>query len=119
MTAANFNEIWTSRIGAEGAAELRRSGYLTLALGPAILGLAVVCSFGFGSGSWTGVTLGCVALFAIAAMGAIWMRSRLRFVAAMSRWFGVKIGWMEVPRMRPDQFDAWCRRRNLQRPSAR
>ena len=78
-----------------------------------MLGLAIGCSFAFGSGNASGVALGFVAAALAVTIFALWIRSRMKLAAAVSQWFGTKIGWQEMPRMSTSPFDAWCERRNL------
>ena len=109
-----FDDIWVPRIGSVAAAELRRNGYFTLAVGPLGLALAVGSSFAFGAGTAMGVALGVVCVLVIVGIFSPWLRGRMRVAAALSQWFGVHIGWQEMPSMRPSQFDPWCRRRELE-----
>jgi hypothetical protein len=111
----SFDEIWIPRIGEKATAQLRRNGYLTLVVGPTILALAIGSSFAFGSGVPAGWLLGGVCVAVALAAFVAWMRSRLKLAKALSEWFGVGIGWQEVPRMRAAQFDTWCQRRGLRK----
>jgi hypothetical protein len=105
-----FDAIWVPRIGRSATAELRRNGYLTLVVGPSLLPLSILSSLAFSDGN---EGLGCLGL-ALAITGCIvWTRSRLRFTAALSEWYGVKLGWYELPKMRTKRFEAWCIRRGL------
>jgi hypothetical protein len=62
-----------------------------------------------------GVVLARAGRIGASAVGVIaaWLRSRRRLAIAISQWFGQRIGWQELPRMRSTQFDQWCRRRDL------
>jgi hypothetical protein len=60
--------------------------------------------------------LGVVEVALAVAVFVALIRSRMRLAATVSRWFGVKIGWWEMPRMRLVQFDGWCQRRGLSAP---
>lgn len=113
MANDGFDDIWVPRIGSQAAVLLRRNGYLTLVVGPVVFGIAIACSFAFGSGSPVGLALGCLGVMVAITLCTIWLRSRMQFAAAISQWFGTKVGWQEMPKMRPDPFDAWCRQRNL------
>jgi hypothetical protein len=108
-----FDQIWLPRLGVTATAELRRNGYLTLIGGPAVLVLAVASSFGFGSGRPIGLATGLLCVTGALIVFAAWIRSRRRLANALSRRFGVKIGWWEMPNMRGGQFDAWCARRKM------
>lgn len=114
---ATLDEIWVPRIGEEAAVELRRNGYLTLVVGPTVLGLAIFCSFAFGKGTSLGSALGVLAVLIALTLCVVWTRSRLRFAKALSNWFGTRISIQGLPRMTASQFDAWCQRRHLSRAS--
>ena len=119
MSARNsqdFSEIWRPRIGEEATALLRRSGYMTLWMGPTILILALISSFSLGSGKPLGWAIGLLAAVLGVTMFATLIRSRAMVAAAISRWFEVKINWYEMPRMRTAQFDAWRKKRSLGNP---
>lgn len=108
-----FEQVWEPRIGPDATAQLRRTSYVALATAPSAIGLAVACSFAFGVHTVAGTLLGVAcALCAIGAF-AVGIRSRMRLAATVSHWFGVRIGWQEMPRMRPPQFDAWVEKRGL------
>jgi hypothetical protein len=116
MAGQDFDTIWIPPVGKRAAAEMRRQAYVGLAAGLAAIGLAVACSFLFGSGTPAGVLLGCVAAALAAAAFVSVIRGRMKVAAALSFWFGREIRWSEMPRMQPAAFDAWCEKKGLQRP---
>jgi peptidoglycan/LPS O-acetylase OafA/YrhL len=101
------------RIGEEATAQLRRSANLALLTGPVVLALAVGCSFAFGSGTAFGVALGLILAALAVLLFVAFIHSRMKLARAVSRRFGVRIGWWEMPRMRTAQFEAWRERRGL------
>jgi hypothetical protein len=116
MASPTFEEMWLPRIGERATAQLRRSAYLWMVVGPGVLGLAIASSFAFGGGTTSGAVLGVVEVAIAVAAFAAGTRSRMKLAAAVSQWFGVKIGWWEMPRMSRAQFDAWQQRRGLTPP---
>jgi hypothetical protein len=115
MSANRINELWEPRIGGDATRQLRRNGYLTLAVWPSIFALALLCSFAVGSSNPTIAVLGVVGVGIAIVLFAVWVQSRRKLAAAMSAWFGHKIRSYELPRMRTQQFDSWCHERNLKR----
>lgn len=113
MATSNFEDVWVPRIGDLATAQLRRSSSFGLLTGPLVLGLAIASSISFGSGKAEGIVIGLVGIGSALAIFGAWIRSRMKLAAAVSSWFGVKIGWQEMPRMRAAQFDAWCQQRGL------
>lgn len=113
MAGSTFEQIWVPRIGDQATVQLRRSSYLGLVTGPVIIGLAIACGFSFGSSKSSGVVLGLVEAALAVVVFAAWIRSRMKLATAVSQWFGVKVGWQEMPRMRSAQFEVWCQRRGL------
>ena len=99
-------------LGDKARVQLRGSSYLGLVTGPVVIGLAIACSFSFSSKS-SGVVLGLVEAALAVVVFAAWIRSRMKLATAVSQRFGVKVGWLEMPRMRSAQFDVWCQRRGL------
>jgi len=108
-----FDEIWVPQIGEPATAALRRNAYLTLITIPSLLVLAFACSFAFASHNPPAIVAGV--LCAAVGVGAfwIWIRSRRQVAAEISEWFGVRVSWHEMPRMRAKQFDAWCEQRDF------
>jgi hypothetical protein len=113
MPTNSFDEIWIPRIGRDATNELRHNGRLTLVFGPTLVALAIGCSFAFGSSKPEGIAVGSLCIAMAVTLSIIWIRSRMSVAAALSSWFGVRIAWNDLPRMRSSQFDAWCKRRNL------
>jgi hypothetical protein len=119
MTEAGFNQIWVPRIGEQAAAQLRRSGNLMLAVLPMIF----ACGFALGALDGLSATSTLVfwiagALVSIATFG-VWLHGRIVLARELSRWFGRRLSWFQLPRLRPGSFDAWCRRLGLQAPASR
>jgi len=113
VAGPDFDYIWVPRIGEQATAELRRYGNLTIVTLFPMLPLAIGISFAFGSGSPAGIVLGFV-MVALAVTGfVVWNRSSRRVAAAMSEWFGVKIPWWDMPKMKATSFDAWTEKRKL------
>jgi hypothetical protein len=116
LMTSRFDEIWLPRIGAQATAELRRSARVGMIMGLTVLAMGIACSFAFGRGTPGGVLLGCVEVIIGIVAFAVLIRSRMRLAAAISQWFGIKIGSRELPNMNAKQFDAWRQRRNLGSP---
>ncbi|BBH18551.1 hypothetical protein Back2_28380 [Nocardioides baekrokdamisoli] len=116
MPRETFDEIWLPRVGASAAAQLRKSGYCAMVAGPVCLGLAVACSFAFGSGSIEGTVIGLCCGVVILVVFGFWVRSLVILARELSTQFGTTIRWSEMPRMQPTQFDEWCRKRGLPTP---
>ena len=117
MTRPSFDEIWIPRIGKEAADQLRHNSRITMITIFPLLPLAIAGSFAFGSGSSRGIAVGLLTVVMAGIGMIIWLRSRMNFTAAVSRWFGVKLWWGELPTLRSSgQFDAWCEKRNLSHP---
>lgn len=113
MAGATFDHIWAPRIGAEATKQLQRSAGFALVALPAMYGLAIASSFLLGSGR---IALGVVAIVLTMTLFVAWIRTRIKLAAAVSDWYGVKIGWQELPRMRSGaKFDEWCSHRGLNR----
>jgi hypothetical protein len=116
MARPTFEQFWIPRIGEQATAQLRRSSYAWLVGGSAFAGLSIASSFAFGRGTTSGLVLGLAEVIGAIAAFAFAIRSRMKFAAAVSRWYGVKIGWYEMPRMQPASYDAWQQRRGLAPP---
>jgi len=118
MTEAEFNQIWIPRIGAQAAAQLRRSGNLILLVMP------MVFACGIALGALDGLTATFTLVFWILAVVVsllvfgVWLYSRIVLARALSQWFGRKLSWFTLPRLSPASFDRWCRRRQLQPPGS-
>jgi hypothetical protein len=97
-------------MGAAGAAQLRRVGFLTLVMLPTVL--ACVVAFSLLAGKHLGLAV--VAAIIGVAVWLVWFRARVRLASELSRGFGVPIRWWQLPAMRPAQFDAWCQRRGIE-----
>lgn len=108
-----FEESWVPRIGEEATERLRRSANYYLATIPLMFVLAIASSFLLGSGKDSEIAVGVVALTLTAALFLFGIQTRIELAAAVSEWFGVKVAWWEMPRMRTQQFDAWSQRRGL------
>ena len=116
MAKQDFDDVWVPRIGSEAANDLRRNGYLTLALSPVIIALVILAGIEFGNHSSVQLSIGVVAIVAAIALAALWQKSRLRLTKSISVWFGAKLRWFELPRMTAKQFDSWRQDRDLTRP---
>jgi hypothetical protein len=114
---SGLDQIWIPRIGPEATAELRRGAPLTVFMGAVVIAAAIGSSFAFGTGSPVGWLLGILCVGCAVAIIAVWISSRRKLARAMSQWFGVTIGWHEIPRMTATQFDDWCQRRGLTSPN--
>ncbi|MGO9750505.1 MAG: hypothetical protein ACLP8S_20470 [Solirubrobacteraceae bacterium] len=113
MTEAEFNQIWVPRIGEQAATQLRRSGNLILTVLPMIFvcGIALDALDGpratFTLVFWIAGVLVSIATF------CVWLHSRIVLARKLSQWFGRKLSWFQLPRLRPGSFDAWCKRLGL------
>lgn len=112
-TESQFEQIWVPRIGDAAAAQLRRSSYLGLVALPVVFGLAIACSFAFGSATAGGIVLGAAMASLAVGLFWAWIRSRSRVAGLMSERFGVHLGFNDLPKMRAASFDAWQRKRGL------
>ena len=112
--STSFDDAWVPRIGKSATAELHRNGTLTLLTGPGIFLCAIIASSTFSAGSLVGLVIGCMAVVIAVALCTMWFRSRVKLADLLSERFKTKLRWYEIPNMKENQFDAWCRRRNLQ-----
>jgi hypothetical protein len=108
-----FEETWVPRIGEEATERLRRSANYYLAAIPLMFCFAIASSFLVSSSNDSEFAVGVVAVILTTALFLLGIRRRIELAAAVSEWFGVKIGWWEMPRMRTQQFDAWSQRRGF------
>jgi hypothetical protein len=109
----DFEDTWVPRIGAEATERLRQSANYYLTTIPLMFAFAIASSFLLSSSNSSEFALGVVAVLLTTALFILGIRSRIRLAAAVSEWFGVKVGWWEMPRMRTQQFDEWCSERGL------
>jgi hypothetical protein len=116
MANSSFDSVWVPRIGVEGANALKTNGYLTLIVWPISIATSILCSLAFGGHSLSSLLLGVLCMVLAIVSATIWMRSRLTFTAAVSKWFGVHFAWYEIPKMREKEFDAWCESHDLETP---
>ena len=107
----SFEDIWSPRIGAEGAVVLRRTSYIGFISGLGVLASAVGASVAFGSGHGVGVVLGGVCVLVGVALFALWIWTRTTLARAVSNHIGGHVNWWEMPRMRQAQFDTWIGKR--------
>ena len=85
-----------------------------LVVWPTCFAASIAGSFAFDSGTALGTLLGVAAVAVVITAYGTWIQSRRRLAVAVPEWFGVEIRRREMPMMgRVDQFDAWCRKRNL------
>jgi hypothetical protein len=113
MAEDRFASIWNARIGTQAAAQLRRSGYMSLVLVPVAIVAAIACGILASNGSGAGaVVAGVVAVLCFVT----WLQSHLKLASELSKWFGVPVAWHEMPRMRADTFDRWRDQKGLQSP---
>jgi hypothetical protein len=113
MADDRFDSFWISRIGPQAAAQLRRSGYMSLVLVPVAIVAAIACGILASSGSAAGaIVAGVVAVLCFVT----WLQSRFKLASELSQWFGVPVAWHEMPRMRAADFDRWRDQKGLQSP---
>jgi hypothetical protein len=82
----------------------------------AICVLAAGAGLAFG-GNTVNDLVGAALVVAIIGLSTMFVRSKRRIAAALSRRYGLRIGTSELPVMTPRRFDAWRDRRDL-RPVA-
>lgn len=117
LSKQSFDELWVSRIGVEGARQLRRTSVVGVLVPPTMFGLACVASVLL-AGATVGVLLG-VALIAVDVfLFASLLRSRRRLADVLTRWFGFEITSARLPRFRIGDFDDWCQSRALGTPGS-
>jgi hypothetical protein len=119
MAKSALDADWLPRIGEQATAQLRGVRHAAVIGGPAVVALAVVASFCFANGAISDVCLGVVAVAVAVGLFTRVIRRQMRLAEALSQLFATKIGWAELPNMRPAQFDAWRERRGLQSPNER
>ena len=105
-----FEAMWEPLIGPRATAEFRRTSLLSLVMPPS--GLVGAVAFGVLIGRQTIIAV--VIAVGVVTTFLVWVHSLARLAAGMSEWYGVRIRWWELPRMRtPEQVEAWRQRRGL------
>ncbi len=113
MSQVDFERDWVPRVGEPAARRLARRDNLLLLIPLMCLGVAVALA------SLNGVQATSSLMFAVATLVVsvivllIWLRSRVLLAREISQWLGVKVTWVQLPRMQPSSFDKWCRRRGI------
>jgi hypothetical protein len=74
--------------------------------------LGVAASYAFDGGVLDKL-LGVVLLAGAVGAFALFFRCQHRLAAAISRWFGARVTGLQLPKMNPKRFDAWCQERGL------
>ncbi len=119
MTHEKFSETWVPRIGEQAAARLQRSDSLILVIIP----MSFLCGFALDALTGLGAMFTLVFWIAALALSVLlfggWLRSRILLAREISAWFGRKLSWYQLPKLRPSSFDRWCRRLGLQTPNER
>jgi hypothetical protein len=107
----DFEAIWVPRIGREATDQLHRGRKVAFigVIMPVVAGVAGLIVGRNAPDDLLGVLLAAVVLGYIAAL----IRALRRLAAALSEWFGVKIGAGQLPLMNRKRFDVWCERAGL------
>jgi hypothetical protein len=83
----------------------------------AIPAMCIICGIAYRVLDGAASSFDVVFWFASLAIGVIavvyWTWGQMAFARVLSDWFGVRVHWYQLPRMRARRFDAWCTRRGL------
>jgi hypothetical protein len=113
LAKQDLDAIWTPRLGEKGVEELRhlrRTGFIGMAMLPVVAGAGLLIGT-----STLGNVLGAALAAVVAWRLLVFFGAMRRLAAALSEWYGVKIGGGQLPPMNPNRFDAWAKKRGLHR----
>lgn len=116
MAQTDFDQTWVPRVGEKAARRLHRGDSMLLWL--PVMFFIVTVALGALNGAQATSTFICalVTLAVWIVTFAVWMRSRILLAREMSEYLESKVTWIELPRMSPRGYDAWCRRRGITPP---
>lgn len=113
MSQIDFERDWVPRVGEAAARRLARRDNLLLLIPLMCVAAAVALAVLDGVQATSSFAFAIVTLVVAIVVLAIWIRSRILLARDISLWLGVKISWVQLPRMQPSSFDRWCRRRGI------
>jgi len=118
VTKADFQDAWVPRIGEEATAELRRFRKIC-GFGMVTPVFAIAAGILFAGNSSLDDLLAVLCSAVVICYLVKFINGGKRLAAALSRRFGVRIKWGQLPAMNPKRFDSWSEKRGLQVPDGR
>ncbi len=115
VSRPDYMTEWDPLIGEDAARKLRRYRK-TVALAPLDLVFCLGAGASIGRGTLADIS-GAILAIAFAVNVGVLIHAQRTVVAAISLWFGAKVGG--VPRTGPERFDEWRRARGLMTPEER